>query len=56
MINVECPSRRVLLTATGEGGDLIEDLDDVVTGRVTKVTAENRQSFIDEIISKLSIK
>ena len=33
-----------------------QGLKDVKAGKVVRVTAENRQSFIDEIISKLSVK
>ncbi len=45
MINVECPSRRVLLTATGEGGDLIEDLDDVLIEDLDDTLIEDMGSF-----------
>ena len=47
MINVECDSRRVILTASGEGGDLIEDLDDVLIEDLSTTEIEDMGSFIN---------
>ncbi len=48
MINVECPSRRVILTATGEGGSLIEDLDTVLIEELDDTLIEDMGAFIND--------